>query len=306
MRRFDSKALLGHVFTATVVSGGMVALTLQAPRAPDALILPFILLGFVWVAFRMRRYLRRSLGRVPPAPEVLAHVRRMPFFKRFMPSEQALFERNVTWFVHEQRIRGVGVEVDDELRAAVAAGACLVCFGLPDHEWPSERSVVIVPTALDDDLNPSDDGELLGVFQEQGPILFSAPDLRSAFAEEDGLNVAVHEFAHHLDFDSDREITGVPAHLNRHVADLWADSISAHLSGSRRNRRLQRVLDVDAYRDGGELFAHLTELFFELPDVLQEIAPKLYALLTALYHQDPATRIRDDERMTYNDMFGRR
>lgn len=306
MRRFSRKALLGHAVTAAVVTGGMSALTLMSPKAPDWLVAVFIGLGAAWLAFAMRRWLRRLTRTISAHEGVVSHVRKMPFFSRLSADEQAVFERNVGWFVDEQAIRGAGVEVDDELRAAVAAGACLVCFGLPEHEWPLERSIVIVPHPLDQDLTSREDGDLLGVFQEQGPILFSAPDLRSAFAEEDGLNVSIHEFAHHLDFDSNREITGVPALLNRHVAELWSTSISAHLSGARRNRRLRRVLDADAYRDGGEFFAHLTELFFELPDVLEEVAPRLYTLLVALYHQDPARRIRDDERMTYRDLMGGR
>jgi Mlc titration factor MtfA (ptsG expression regulator) len=51
------------------------------------------------------------------------------------------------------------------------------------------------------------------------------------------------------------------------------------------------VIDPYAAESPGEFFAVLSEVFFELPEVLQDEYPAVYEQLRRFYRQDPVARL---------------
>ncbi len=297
MQRFSRTALAVHSATATAGAVALGTLIAVNPNTPNGWIAAPVFAAIAYVALRMRRWIRRSMGPRQPSASVLTVLESLPYYRRLRSDEQARFREQVCWFLAEHRISGVGVVVDDELRALIASSAVTLTFGLDGYEWESVREVLVYPTAFDIDLDVHDEGERVGEFSEQGPIIFSAPDLRESWEGEDGFNVGLHEFAHQIDFHGGGELDGIPSHLAPpEIVSQWTTFVREHLVDPRRNRKLHRLLEDGAWEDGAELFAHLTEIFFELPDTLEPIAPEAYRMLCTMYRQDPLARIRDDER----------
>ncbi len=53
----------------------------------------------------------------------------------------------------------------------------------------------------------------------------------------------------------------------------------------------ETVIDPYAIESPAELFAVLSEYFFEVPDLLKQAYPAVYGLLARFYQQDPLARL---------------
>jgi Mlc titration factor MtfA (ptsG expression regulator) len=212
---------------------------------------------------------------------------RVWFYKRLAPAEKARFRREVRWFLMDHNIIGVKVQVDDELRALVAASAVTLSFGLPAWEWETTRDILLYPSAYTEDYEHSSrKGTRLGQVGHQGPIIFSAPALRAGFSDtKDGHNVGLHEFAHVIDLE-DGAADGAPAHLDWPSVGPWVEQMRGHLLRAEREERRAKVLRQYGYTNEAEFFACATEMFFEQPRALKARAPELYALMAEFYGQD--------------------
>ena len=302
MRAFTPSMLIAPSVPAVIVVVGLSAIFLDSETIPDAAIVGLLAVGVMWVRWRTRRWRRRSEEARPPAG-VLEAMGRWPLVQRLLPDERARLERDVAWFLLEHRITGVDVEVDDTLRATVACGAALLSLRLPHHEWDPLREVLLYSDTFDDDdFSPHDEGEFQGQFHEQGSILFAAPELIAGWEQEDGFNVSLHEFAHQVDYLAGG-VDGTPR-MDR--ARQWGQYVHDQIQRPDQNPDLRAVVDEYAWTDEGEFFACMTEVFFELPDVLHDVAPDLYGFLADVWAQDPVARISDDERMTISDFVEHR
>ncbi|TVR02971.1 MAG: hypothetical protein EA398_06490 [Deltaproteobacteria bacterium] len=258
---------------------------------------PALTLAIVLPIERRERRRRNVHASATLAPGVRAFLEdHVAFHHRLDPDEQAEFHRRCAVFLREQRITGVGVELDDDIRAAVAASAVILTFGLRAPFWENLREILIYPERFDLDYTVDEDGELLGLMHDQGPLIFAADELVDGFAlGEDGVNVGLHEFAHVLDFEGGG-LDGVPMHLNPESARTWRRQIVDSVRAARNNPALFELLGDYAFTDQVEFFACMTESFFELPDLLHQAAPDLYDVMRDLYHQDPLARLTDEDR----------
>lgn len=299
MLTLSRSMVLQELPLAVVLAGGFGALVVMHPRLPLWGLGVVLVFTTAVVVFRLRRYLRRLRAPQVPPDDVLVVLQALPVFQRLTTEERRLFVRNCAWFLQENRVTAVGLEVTAQHEAYVAASACLVTLGLPQHEWIPPRQIVLLP----DGFHSSSGGlggefEHAGQFHEQGPILFAANELIDGWAVEDGYHVGIHEFAHALDW-SNGDLDGVPDNTDAEAASTWATLAHKHARDARRNRRLAWMLQEDAYEDEVEFLAYVTEHFFERPDVLHEIAPALYDVLCRLYGQDPLARLPAQERLTF-------
>ena len=286
MKRFDLSSALIHGVGAAAAGGGLAALVLAHPGLPDwAAVFPA---GgaVVWWCLGNRRYLRRLVAPTEPSDGIRQVLEeRVTFYQKLDEAEQRRFRREIAWFLQEQTIEGVGVELDDVLEGLVAASAVQLTFGLPAYEWQTHRHILIYADAFDEDYDVGHRGDRAGVVHRQGSIIFSAKSLRGGFNRStDGHNVGLHEFAHVLDLD-DGAIDGVPAHLAFGTMKPWLDAMGEEMD--KRGRR-KRVLRDYGYTNAPEFFAVSTEMFFEKPQKLRDKAPELYASLSRFYGQDPA------------------
>nr|WP_304188969.1 zinc-dependent peptidase [Rhodothermus marinus]MBO2492341.1 hypothetical protein [Rhodothermus marinus] len=230
--------------------------------------------------FRRWRLARR------PFPEVWrrwleAHV---PFYRVLDAAGRRRFERDVQFFLAEQRFEGVGVAVTDALRLAVAAGAALLLHGRPDWEWPTRRTFLFYADRFDADYYEDAEGEFDGMAHAQGPIILSAKAVEEGWAvPNDGNNVVLHELAHVFDF-GDLDADGMPTLLDPASAEAWRRLIRQEMVKVRQGRSLLRRY---AATNAAEFFAVAVENFFERPELLAHRHPELFAALRAFFNLDP-------------------
>jgi Mlc titration factor MtfA (ptsG expression regulator) len=287
MKRFNTPEIAFQALVAALPAGGVAALLWGRADIPGwAPLLP-LCLWVLFVAWRARRYLRRlSAGDEPSEAVTQALEGHVYFYRRLSPQKKALFRRDVHYFLLDQTITGVGVEVTEELRAMVAASAVVLSFGLRGFEWDTTRDILLYPSAFDEDYNHDQRASRLGQVSKQGSVILSVPALRAGFANStDGHNVGFHEFAHVLDF-ADGEADGVLAHLNWQAIRPWVDLMGQHMARRDRQGRRHQVLRDYGYTHEAEFLACATEMFFEQPGRMKRRAPKLYDLMCDFYGQD--------------------
>ena len=188
-------------------------------------------------------------------------------------------------FLDEQVIAGAGDhDVDRTTQLLIAASAAMLTNGMPEHEWPRMRDIVVYPQAFDDDYHLSEDARVAGQVHLRGPIIFSARDLKLGFRKEEGHNVGLHELAHVIDME-DGHADGVPVDAAFTATAPWVTVVADRLRRLRRGKS-SPLRDYGAINEA-ELFAVAVETFFEKPDELARRDEELFELLRDYFNQDP-------------------
>lgn len=247
--------------------------------------------GAYWRQSQARQ--ARKLSRLRPKIE--------PFFKEHIPfyrylnlEQQQSFVTRALDFLTNQRMfyvdrdRGQNQSLesfDPSLAWRIAAAAAIISSGLEDLQWPEQRDILVYPEAFDEEYNSEAHAPILGMVHAQGPILFSARELRKSFEQLDGHNVAIHELAHVLDM-ADGYADGALAGSRWTDGEHWEDSIDQRQLQIRRRR--YQTLRAYAGTNSAEFFAVALEVFFEDPKRLQTRDPELYQSLSKTFRLDPA------------------
>jgi len=151
---------------------------------------------------------------------------------------------------------------------------------IPEREWVDDNGLVWVSREA-----------MSGEAWEQGPVILSWADVQAS-GVRNGFNVIIHEMAHKLDMRNGAPNGQPPLHLGMSAA-RWAHDLGDAFTDLRA--RLQRgakpPLDPYAAESPGEFFAVCSEAFFEMPHLLQDTYPAVYAQLSAFYRQDPGWRL---------------
>ena len=241
----------------------------------------------VGLAFGLRQSFRRSRVASQPFPEAWrewldAHI---PLYATGAPADRERFEQTVLVTLDAWSIEGVdGIDADDTLRLAVAAGAGVMLWGRPEWDVPVGRSILLYPGTFDDEYATADGArDFDGMAHPQGPVILSAPAVVSGWERVDGYNVVLHELAHVFDFDP-QGADGVPAFLDARSYEAWRELVSREM---RRARTGDGILRAYAATSPAELFAVSTEVFFERPARLRTHHPELFDALAALYNVVP-------------------
>ena len=219
--------------------------------------------------------------------------RNVPAVRRLPPGLRARLESLVSAFLAEKEFIGCnGLVVTEEIRATLAALACLLVLGRRGH-YDALHSVLVYPTAfwvedeIEDEAGVVEQRRrvLSGEAWESSRIILSWDDvLEAARAPGEGYNVALHEFAHYLDAEGaglaegDRPVSAWAADVTLEF-DAMLDAV---------DRGEYTFLDPYAAEDEAEFFAVATEDFFERPAELRAAHPRLYSLLKEFYALDPA------------------
>jgi Mlc titration factor MtfA (ptsG expression regulator) len=253
-------------------------------------VLAWLILAPVWKSRRrvgrmtvpLDEEIRQAIGRNVPAARPLPHDLRMRL------------EGLVSVFLSEKEFVGCnGLVVTDEMRATIAALACMLVLGRRGH-YDQLHSILVYPTAFWVEDEVEDEAGVVeqrrrvlsGEAWEASRIILSWEDvLEAARSPGEGYNVALHEFAHYLEAEG----LGL-AQKARPVGD-WAaelaDEFDALLDAVDAGD--ETFLDPYAAEDEAEFFAVATEDFFERPQEFRAEHPRLYALLTEFYGTDPAS-----------------
>jgi Mlc titration factor MtfA (ptsG expression regulator) len=252
-------------------------------------VLAWLIATPLWRARRRAAHMARPL-----APSAVAAVdRNVPAVRNLPPELRARLESLMNAFLAEKQFIGCnGLVVTDEIRATIAALACLLVLGRRGH-YDELHSILVYPAAFWVEDEVEDEAGVVeqrrrvlsGEAWDSSRIILSWDDvLEAAHAPGEGYNVALHEFAHYLDAEG----LGLPAG-HRTIAD-WAEGLAVEFQSllDAVDRGEFTFLDPYAAEDEAEFFAVATEDFFERPVGLRAAHPQLYALLQEFYALDPA------------------
>jgi len=250
---------------------------------------------FSWLKRRRRRKLLAES--FPRAWE--EHLdRNVGLYNRLPREDQRKLRDCLRIFVAEKHWVGCGgLELTDQIRVTIAAGACILLLGIDDYYFDHLKSVLVYPDAF---VQPPEFQSPYGVVDEdransgeawqRGPVILSWEDvLCDALDPGDGRNVVLHEFAHKID-GLDGEMGGTPPLHGAGAKQRWNRVIEREFQRleDRVSRGKATLLDRYGASNRAEFFAVATECFFEQPVRLQRRHPALYDILRDFYCQHPA------------------
>ena len=201
-----------------------------------------------------------------------------------------------TWFLHSKAINGVqGLEVTLEMRAAVAAQACLLILNLDIAYFDNWVEVVLYPGAFRVNherrdaigLVHNDTDVLSGEAWLRGPVILSWDDVeRDTYHPRAGRNVVLHEFAHKLD-GYNGVANGLPPLRRGMSRKRWAEDFSGAYDALRLQVAAGEKPAIDPYAatSPAEFFAVACEYFFTAPEQLKECCPAVHRQMALLYRQ---------------------
>jgi len=247
--------------------------------------------------WRRRRFLATA---ALPQDQWRLTLASLPVLSGLSAEEQARLRDLVLLFLREKAIVGVQEqEVTDTMRLRIAAQACLPILELGLDCYRQFRTVLVYPAGFRVRHEYEDEAgvvhamvaELSGEAWERGPVILSAYDVL-AEAGNDGVNLVIHEFAHKLDMLNGAANGLPPLHAGMSV-QAWARAFEAAYADLCARHDRGELLPIDDYvtESPAECFAVVSEVFFELPRVLNEAYPAVYQQLRLFYRQDPLRRL---------------
>jgi Mlc titration factor MtfA (ptsG expression regulator) len=251
---------MSYVFALACLVG-MVALFLSYPRKKVLRVAAF---QPAW-----RRYL----------------LAKVPFYAGLPPERRAEFERRVLEFWAHCAISGIDVQVTDEDRLLVAAGAVIPLFAFPTWRYRGLDEVLLYPGTFNERFETAGDGRSIlgqvGTGAMGRKMILSKPALHHGFdVRTDKENTAIHEFVHLID-GMDGTTDGLPeVLLQRPYAIPWMALVKREMERIHAGRS-----DIRPY--GGvseaEFLSVVSEYFFQRPDLLRAKHPELYAMLERMF-----------------------
>jgi Mlc titration factor MtfA (ptsG expression regulator) len=264
------------------------------------------------VTTRIRRFIFQRRLRKNKIPLKLWHqsIAQMPLLLRYSGREKMQLRLLASEVLWEKAIIPVkGFELTDEIQVVIATQVAVLLFGLAEpetdpslswiHNW---NQILVYPTAFHNGrktifnaqgLLQSLAGLESGETQYQGGIIIDWADDQPHPLRKHANQVLLHEMAHKLDM-LDGDTNGHPPLHSNMSHQAWFEAFET--SFETLNRQLQQgkltAFNPYAATNPAEFFAVSTEYFFEAPQVLKRLFPKVYHQLTLFYRQDPLLRVR--------------
>jgi len=247
----------------------------------------------------MFRFLKPN--RIAVSDEAWLSVRRsLPILSTLSDPEAEKLRGLADSFLRTKSLEGAGgFELDEESRIVVAAQACIPILELGMEAYTGWRSVVIYPGGFVSRGTSVDETGVEHEWEEarsgeswfRGPVVLSWEDV-AASGHLEGYNVVIHELAHKLDMLNGDANGFPPLHAEMDGANWYRVFTRAFEDlCARVDAGEQTAIDDYATEGPDEFFAVTSEYFFEMPEVLRECYPDVYAELRAFYRQDPFERI---------------
>jgi Mlc titration factor MtfA (ptsG expression regulator) len=257
-------------------------------------------LGWLILGPVLRQRRRDAARRTPLPPGVLASIERnVPGLARLPDGLRRRLDGLVNAFLEEKHFFGCnGLTVTDEIRATIAAQACLLILGRPGSLYDELHSILVYPTPFWVDEEVEDEAGVVsrhrrvlsGQAWDSSRIILSWEDIaETAEYPGAGYNLVLHEFAHYLDAEG-RGLAPAADGTGPRPMDRWAAALGEEfeLLLEALERGEHTFLDPYAAEDEAEFFAVATEEYLERPGELLAEHPRLYRLMQDFYGLDPA------------------
>ena len=272
---------------------------------------------FRTTARALRRAKLLAVRKVPLIDLALWHhaTENYRFVQRLTVEENRRLRLIASDFLARKKFTGAaGLEIDELIRIQIAAQACILILELDVDFYDGWREIIVYPNQFAKTHDVIDEfgvvhttrDPLAGEAWLGGPVVLSYADVahtENAVDRGDGYNVVIHEFAHKLDM-LNGEANGYPP-LHRGMSkETWKRSfLAAYLAFCKQvdeadalehqdGAKALDALPIDPYasENPAEFFAVISEVFFEMPEVVHEAFPAVYQQLKAFYKQDPLAR----------------
>lgn len=216
-----------------------------------------------------------------------AHV---AYYQKLDDTGKARFEKQITEFLDNTRIEGVGTDITELDQVLIASSAVIPIFGFPGWKYQNLTNIILYPDTFDKEFQfEGENRNILGMVGSgymNGQMLLSRTALTKGFSNSAGdENATIHEFVHLLD-KSDGATDGIPENLIAHeYAAPWL-----HLMHTEMHKIETGHSDINPYAltNEAEFFAVAAEYFFEKPEQLEAKHPELYRQLSLIFQQGPA------------------
>ena len=223
----------------------------------------------------------------------------LPFLGGLSAEELARLRELVVLFLDEKEMSGAaGLALTNGIRLSIAIQACLPVLNLGLEYYEGWVGIVVYPGEFVAQRSEHDEDGVVHEYEEaitgeawsDGPVLLSWED---AAQSGEGYNVVIHEFAHKLDMLNGNADGMPPLHAGMDRRDWHHALATAYDDFCRRvDSGEDTAIDPYAAEAPGEFFAVMSEAFFEIPDLVRDEYPLLYAQFRQFYRQDPAARLR--------------
>ena len=130
----------------------------------------------------------------------------------------------------------------------------------------------------------------MGEASYRGPIILSWPEvIAGGQNSNNGHNLVIHEFAHHLDMINGRFADGKPPMPNAQVDRDWDRIVNAEFLRLQQTciQGQRSILSCYGATNRAEFFAVSSEVFFQRPSTMRVQLPQWYSILTQVYQIDP-------------------
>ena len=220
--------------------------------------------------------------------------------------ERELLEAASDWLLrHKHWEAAHGFALVDEITVTIAAQAALLVLGLNVDEYREVSAIIVYPSAMQSRgvyAGPVQGTVVDGVVpvlgeahDGRGPVLLAWDQAEKAARNPGGEhNVVFHEFAHKLDMRDD-VVDGTPRLERREDLDRWIE-VCTEVYDALQAGIERPPLQPYGATNPAEFFAVATEAFFDVPVMLEQHEPNLYAVMRNFYRQDPARRARRGDR----------
>lgn len=211
----------------------------------------------------------------------------LPTFIEFSDDEARRFLDHLKILMWDKHWVGADFELNDSVKVVIAAQAARMVRGLELSAFDRHSEFIIYGRHFH---NPDDDealpGPMYGEAHHFGTVVLSWPAVvEGLHAPCRGFNTIIHEMAHILDVASGY-FDGTPVlHHGKDYAP-WAAVCQKYFDEMRTNPD-DSFLDLYGCGDESEFFAVASEAFFELPDIVADEAPDLFAEFRRFYRVDP-------------------
>jgi MtfA peptidase len=223
------------------------------------------------------------------------------YLRGLSANELQHLHEDVRIFLHNKEFSGAhDLEVSDEMMLNIALQACLMTLNIGVERYAGWHGIIIYPDEFVPNHQYVDEAGVIhtdrrpmtGMARSDGPVILSWADTQTAFAQ-DGVNVVIHEFAHKLDMQNGDANGFPPLHKDMN-SRAWQKNFAAAYSDfcKRVDASEDTAIDPYASENPGEFFAVLSEVFFEMPQIIVEGYPAVYEQMKLFYRQDTLSRLR--------------
>lgn len=197
---------------------------------------------------------------------------------RILPErEKRKVHRLILHFLSCKKCVGAnGFELEIQHRYVVAFLAVRMIRHLGLKQYDSIHTIVIFPASFRTEGIPY---KMDGITGENGILGLSWRAIESGFRiPDDGSCPVTHEFSHAMDL-SFEAFDGIPSLKSPLFREEWRKNLHSKFSEIK-----QEIFDSAAFvNDESELFAYLSELYFENPDFLRNEKPNVYLVMNRFF-----------------------